>query len=158
MGELPLRDRFDNALVGFRFTSSCEAERDDVVSAPLSLIVVALAGTVLMMFDARRRQWELPGGMRELGESARQTAVRELAEETGIRTNDLDLAAVAEFELARPARREYAAVYRTELQVAPHLVVNDEALRFQWWDPRTPSSDDMSPLDAEIGKRVMQAR
>jgi 8-oxo-dGTP diphosphatase len=44
------------------------------------------------------------------GETARQAAVRELAEETGVWTTDLDFAAVVEFELQRPARREYGAI------------------------------------------------
>ena len=71
--------------------------------------------------------------MREPGETARQAAVRELAEETGIGAVDLDFVAVAECDLRRPSRREYTAIYRTDLQVAPQLVVNDEALAFLWW-------------------------
>jgi ADP-ribose pyrophosphatase YjhB (NUDIX family) len=90
------------------------------------------------------------------GETARQAAVRELAEETGISTTDLDFTAVVEFELQRPTRREYAAVYRTVLQVQPQLVVNDEISDFRWWDPSSLLSDDMSPLDAEIGRRVFE--
>ncbi|MGH3809175.1 MAG: NUDIX domain-containing protein [Pseudonocardiaceae bacterium] len=46
--------------------------------------------------------------MRERGETARQAAARELTEETGIWTTDLDFAAVDEFDLRQPARREYA--------------------------------------------------
>lgn len=122
---------------------------------PLSLVVVACAGRVLMVLDAGRGQWELPGGMREPGETPRQAAVRELAEETGIVVADLEPAAVAEFVLARPARREYAAVYRLELRAGPQLAADDEVLDFLWWDPRSPLAGDMSPLDAEIGRRVM---
>jgi 8-oxo-dGTP diphosphatase len=56
--------------------------------------------------------------------------------------------------LARPARREYAAVYRLVLRAMPQLVADDEVLDFRWWDPRSPLPGDMSPLDAEIGRRV----
>lgn len=63
--------------------------------------------------------------------------MRELAKETGIWTTDLDCAAVVEFDLRQPARRECAAVYRTQLLLVPRLVVNDEALDFRWWDPRS---------------------
>jgi 8-oxo-dGTP pyrophosphatase MutT (NUDIX family) len=63
-----------------------------------------------MVFNGWRRQWELPGGMRDPGETTRQAAVRELAEETGIRSVDLDFVAVAEVDLQRPSRREYTAI------------------------------------------------
>lgn len=157
MAALPLRDRVGNALVGFRFADESELEIvDDRIPMPLSLIVVTLADTVLMVLNDQRGQWELPGGMRERGETARQAAARELAEETGIWTTDLGFAAVVEFDLRQPARREYAAVYRAELHVGPRLVVNDEALDFRWWDLHSSLSEDMSPLDAEIGRRVIE--
>jgi 8-oxo-dGTP pyrophosphatase MutT (NUDIX family) len=70
---------------------------------PASFVVVTVKDTVLLVFDRWRAQWELPGGMREPGETARQAAVRELAEETGVQTTDLDFAAAAEF--ARWTRR-----------------------------------------------------
>ena len=107
-----------------------------------------------MVFDSWRWQWELPGGMREPGETARQTAVRELVEETGIGAVDLEFVAVVEWDLRRPSRREYAAIYRTELQVAPQLVVNDEALAFLWWNSQSPN-EQMNPLDAEIARHTI---
>jgi 8-oxo-dGTP diphosphatase len=154
---LPLHDGVGNALVGFRFAVESElAVLGDRVPMPVSLIVVTFAGRVLMVFDRWRTQWELPGGMLARGETARQAAVRELAEETGVSATDLDFAAVVQFELQRPARREYAAVFRTALQVEPRLVVNDEVSDFRWWDPCAPVGGDMSPLDAEIGRRVFE--
>ncbi|MPZ65923.1 MAG: NUDIX domain-containing protein [Pseudonocardiaceae bacterium] len=53
---------------------------------PTALTVVTFADRVLMGFDRWRRQWELPGGMLEPGETAWQAAVRELEEETGVVT------------------------------------------------------------------------
>jgi 8-oxo-dGTP diphosphatase len=136
MVELPLHDAAGNALVDFRFAAESElAVLDDRIPMPMSLIVVTFAGRVLMVFDRWRMQWELPGGTLAPGETARQAAVRELAEETGISTTDLDFTAVVEFTLQWPTRREYGAVYRTALQVEPQLVVNDEISDFRWWDP-----------------------
>lgn len=109
-----------------------------------------------MMFDSWRKQWELPGGMRESGESARQAAGRELREGTGLDVSDLTFAGVAEFGLTKPKRREILAVYQVQLEAPPRLTVNDEALGFRWWPPSEPVGDDMSPLDAEIARRVVR--
>ncbi|MFI7121747.1 NUDIX hydrolase [Amycolatopsis sp. NPDC049868] len=159
MAELPIRDRAGNALVDFRFVAEGELEGlVEHVAVPASLVVAVHAEAVLMMFDSRRRQWELPGGMREAGESPREAAVRELGEETGIHGVDLSFAAAAEFDLVKPERRELLAVYRTQLQVAPRLTVNGEALDFRWWPPSEPVSEEMSPLDAEIARRVVRRR
>ncbi|MGH3696396.1 MAG: NUDIX hydrolase [Pseudonocardiaceae bacterium] len=156
MVALPLHDPAGNALVRFRLAVETElAGLDSRIPLAASLIVVTHLGRVLTVFDRWRRQWELPGGMLERGESARQAAVRELSEETGIPATDLDFAAVAEFALRRPTRREYAAIYQTALEDEPQLVVNDEVSDFHWWDPGTPPSGAMSPIDAEIARRVV---
>lgn len=151
MAVLPIRDRAGNALIGFRAIAEDELPRQ----VPASLVVVVHAGAVLMMFDSWRRAWELPGGMAEPGETARQTGIRELREETGIGGVDLTFAAVAEFDLVDPERRELLAIYRARLESVPPLTVNDEALAFRWWPPTDPVADDMSPLDAEIARRVL---
>jgi 8-oxo-dGTP pyrophosphatase MutT (NUDIX family) len=150
---LPLRDRAGNVLLAVR-----RVAESDLAPVPASLVVVVHAGAVLMMFDRRRGQWELPGGMREPGETARETAARELAEETGIDGVPLTFAAVAEFDLTRPARRELLAVYRTELGTAPRLTLSEEGLGFRWCSPGEPAGPDTSPLDAEIAARVIRPR
>ena len=158
MAALPIRDRAGNALVDFRFVTEEKLTRlAEQVAVPASLVVVTHADTVLMMFDSWRKQWELPGGMREPNETTRQAAVRELREETGIHVMDLTFAGVAEFDLTKPERRELLAVYQVQLQVMPRLTVNAEALDFQWWLPLDPVSEAMSPLDAEIARRVVHS-
>jgi 8-oxo-dGTP diphosphatase len=150
---LPISDRAGNTLVGFGFTEEENAAR---LVVPASLVVVTHADAVLMIFDSWRKAWELPGGQREPGETMRAAAVRELREETGIHGVDPAFAAVAEFDLVKPARREFLAVYRVRLQAVPRLVVNDEALDFLWWPPSDAVREDMSPLDAEIARRICE--
>jgi 8-oxo-dGTP pyrophosphatase MutT (NUDIX family) len=155
MAPFPIHDRAGNALIGFRAGVEDELVRPvERLAMPASLVVVIHADAVLMMFDSWRKQWELPGGTREHEETARQAAVRELHEETGIQAVDLTFVAVAEFDLVAPERRELLAIYRLHLQAVPALTVNDEALDFRWWSPAAPVDSDMSPLDAEIARRV----
>jgi 8-oxo-dGTP pyrophosphatase MutT (NUDIX family) len=156
VSRLPLRDGAGNVLLDVRFAAEAEvtalAER---VPVPLSLVVVVLGDAVLLVFDRHRRRWELPGGTREAGETPGAAAVRELAEETGVRTTDLVFAAVVEFDLRQPSRHEGAAVYRTDLPAPPRLLGDDEIGGFRWWDPRVPPGKDVHPFDAEIARRVV---
>ncbi|HEU5111206.1 MAG TPA: hypothetical protein VFT95_21910, partial [Micromonosporaceae bacterium] len=69
MVALPIRDRAGNTLVGLDFISE-ERLTPLAGQMPASLVVATHAHAVLMMFDSWRRQWELPGGMREPGETA----------------------------------------------------------------------------------------
>jgi 8-oxo-dGTP diphosphatase len=147
-----ITDRAGNALLDVRVVAEEELTGQAV---PASLVVATHAGAVLMLFDSWRKEWELPGGKQEPGETARQTAVRELREETGIEAVDLTFAAVAEFDLVKPKRHEVLAIYRLHLDALPQLTVNEEALAFRWWPPSDPVSEDMSPLDAEIARRVV---
>jgi 8-oxo-dGTP diphosphatase len=157
MAVLPIHDRAGNALVDFCFVVEEELPRlSEKTPMPASLVVVTHADAVLMMFDSWRKQWEVPGGMRESGESAREAAVRELREETGLDVADLAFAGVAEFGLTKPKRRELLAVYQVQLEAPPRLTVNDEALGFRWWPPSEPVGDNMSPLDAEIARQVVR--
>lgn len=158
MATLPIRDRAGNTLIDFRVVPEEElAHLTEHVAMPASLVVVTTARrAALMVFDSWRKQWELPGGSRESGETPRQVAVRELREETGIHAVDLTFAALAEFDLTMPQRRELAAVYQVQLQIVARLTVNDEALDFRWWPPSEAVSENMSPLDAEIARRVLR--
>ncbi len=152
-----VRDDDGNVLVDVRVAAESDLGMlERRLPMPASLIVVRFRDSVLMLFNGWRRQWELPGGRREPGETARQAAVRELVEETGIGSVDLDFVAVAEVDLRRPSRREYTAMYRADLQVAPQLVVNDEALAFLWWDPQSSATEQMNPIDAELARRTIQ--
>ncbi|WP_170026297.1 NUDIX hydrolase [Actinomadura oligospora] len=55
-----------------------------VVTTAFTLVLDAAGRTLLTRVDRPGRGWEVPGGHVELGEDPVDTAVRELAEETGL--------------------------------------------------------------------------
>lgn len=120
-----------------------------------SLVVVEWGQRVLLGFNVMRQQWKLPGGSVEAGESAHEAALRELAEETGIRADRVSLVARAEFMFGGEATTYLAAVFTVVLDSAPDLVESDELNSFIWWDPTGELWDGLSPLDAEVVRRCL---
>ena len=153
--KLPIIDALGNHLVALEHSPE---EDVDLAPAPCPLsLVVARApdGRVLLGLNRWRRVWELPGGVREPNESARVTAGRELAEETGLGVtfDDLRWVGVAHFALVRPARDELAAVYLANLPALPDVTpVDGELLALAWLDPGAPTPPDASPIDVAIAR------
>jgi len=128
---------------------------DGVSPLARSLVVVRWGQKVLLGFNVSRQQWELPGGAVEPGESPHEAAIRELAEETGIRVDQVALISRAEFMFGSEATSHLAAVFSVVLGSAPDLVENDELNSFRWWDPTTDLLDGQCLLDAEIARRCL---
>jgi 8-oxo-dGTP diphosphatase len=111
------------------------AGRNPVVPLTASLVVLWCDGTCLMVFNRFRQAWELPGGMLDPGESAREAAFRELAEESGQRPGTLELAGVALSRVAPDHRLEHLAIYRGRIDSPLPFAPNDEMSQALWWDP-----------------------
>jgi 8-oxo-dGTP diphosphatase len=154
--ELPIYDALGGSLVSLARLEAASLEGlDGSVPLARSLVVVLWGRRVLMGFNAGRQQWELPGGALEAGESAYDAALRELAEETGIRAERVSLVARAEFMFGGEATRHLAAVFTVAADSAPDVVGNDEMDDFGWWDPAGELWDGMSPVDAEVARRCL---
>lgn len=156
MTELPVFDACGGSLVSLVRLEGASLEDLDG-SSPLarSIVVVQWGQQVLLGFNVNRQHWELPGGAVEPGESAHEAAIRELAEETGIRVDRVALVALAEFMFESEATIHLAAVFTVVLGSAPDLVENDELNSFMWWDPTAELWDGLCLLDAAVARRCL---
>ena len=90
-------------------------------------------------------------------ESARETAVREFLDETGVPAGDgVDFVGVATVQLGHERRIEYAAVYRTALTAPVELEPNDEIDDIDWWD-LTSELPGLSGIDAHLAQLAVEA-
>jgi 8-oxo-dGTP diphosphatase len=104
-----------------------------------ALVIAQDAAGFLLVLNSRRRVWELPGGIIEPGESARDCALRELCEESSQRVRSLRWRALLEFDLPGRAsvgrRTEYGALFCGELVPDVPFVRNEEADDMGLWQP-----------------------
>nr|WP_062335090.1 NUDIX hydrolase [Herbidospora sakaeratensis] len=124
----------------------------DDAPMPAALVVVRCGDHLLLVHDRYRAQWELPGGRIDPGEGPHEAAVRELHEESGLRLPALSLAGYARFELTRPVRTEYAAIYVAEVP-ARHddFTPNEEIAAIHWWDTTGPPPEGAQDIDVTLG-------
>jgi 8-oxo-dGTP pyrophosphatase MutT (NUDIX family) len=63
-----------------------------------AVVLARAPGGVVLVFNRYRRVWELPGGLIDPGETARQSAGRELFEEAGCTARELHWLGVVEVD------------------------------------------------------------
>lgn len=135
-----------------------EEELDKMpLDAPLthSLIVVKYQCKYILMLNKWRKSWELPGGVIEQGETARECIIRELFEETNQKVIDVEFKGLMKFDLQPsfhgPKRIEYGALFYRELDNLVDFIENDEAEKIILWD----GSSDIGYI-AEIDKKLIE--
>jgi 8-oxo-dGTP diphosphatase len=148
--ELPVLNTDGSVLLSFEPLHEDQlGSLDPAVPLTASLVVLWCGRECLMVFNRFRRAWELPGGMIDPGESAREAAVRELAEESGQRADSLDFAGVAKIQVAPDNRLEYLATYRGQIALPQPFTPNAEMSAATWWNPTEPLPD-LFPIDAVL--------
>jgi len=119
---------------------------DPAAPAPNSLVPAASAivpddgGKILLQRRTDNGLWALPGGGMELGESIRDTAVREVHEETGLSVRPLYIVGV--YSDPRhvfayddgEVRQEYSVCLACEV-VSGTLRISDESTELGWFSP-----------------------
>jgi 8-oxo-dGTP diphosphatase len=112
---------------------------ENVIDAPLthSLVVAKHKEKYLLMFNKWRKNWELPGGIIDDGETARECAARELIEETNQSVENLTFKGLMKFQLKPDDRIEYGALFSGEIIYLKPFIDNDEAEQIVLWDKVT---------------------
>lgn len=145
-------DSHGNALVEVALGES----PDTTTTAPLTgaLVVVTGPDGVLLVHDRWRDQWEVPGGGIDAGESPKEAAAREVAEESGQRVTVLRWVGRATFLIAADGHLAQADLFRGEVEGAAPFEPNAEIAGVRWWDGVSPLAD-LSAVDAELVRRVL---
>lgn len=125
----------------------------NVIDAPLthSLVVAKHNEKYLLMFNKWRKNWELPGGIIDDGETPRECAARELMEETNQSIENLTFKGLMKFQLKPDDRLEYGALFSGEIIDLKPFIDNDEAEKIVLWDKVT----DIGTVD-EIDEKLLE--
>lgn len=153
-------DRHGNSLTAVTRATAEELEgAASVTPCPLALVVLidSATGDVLFGLNTWRREYELPGGIVESGETFIEAARRELEEETALRVENLDLLGYARFALTNPHREELGAVFCAEV-TGQQASASEEMQHFVWRKPLTPSELAISALDDAIASWASHSR
>ncbi|BDH07079.1 DNA mismatch repair protein MutT [Streptomyces seoulensis] len=100
------------------------------------VVVTDGAGRVLLGWSRKRAVWELPGGKNDAGEGFAEAAVRELAEETGLRADAAHARLLALLmDSAHGIPRVTAAVRLIAYEGEPSVREPELIDRWEWHDP-----------------------
>ncbi|MGH3306854.1 MAG: tRNA (adenosine(37)-N6)-threonylcarbamoyltransferase complex ATPase subunit type 1 TsaE, partial [Nocardioides sp.] len=154
----PLAEKLnENLLLDFRHCPESDlASLDPSIPLRLSLMVAEHDGRVVLVHNSWRQEWELPVGETRKDETARETAVRRFAEETGTSVPDVDFVGVGTVQLGHERSIEYVAVFRTRLGGLGLFEANDEVDKLAWWDT-VRDYEGLSPIDEHLARLAISA-
>lgn len=129
----------------YRFIKFIEMKEEVITKYPLSgsFAVVTFNDRLLLCYNTLRKQWELPAGHRELGETPKNCAIRELFEETGQKVNELQFLGLLVSENEKNYTIKYNPVYYSSIEKLSPFLVNDETTLITLWD----GSSELGPID-----------
>ncbi|MFE7815032.1 NUDIX domain-containing protein [Streptomyces sp. NPDC057433] len=161
---------YDTAVRIAEAVGSGEVPACDIVQTPEPTAETVAAGVLL--FDERDRVllvdptykpgWEFPGGVVEPGEAPARAGVREVAEETGIRLDDVPALLVVDWE--PPAPPAYGGLRllfdggRLAAADAARLLLPGPELRDWRFVSETEAADMLPPVRYERLRRALRAR
>lgn len=121
------------------FEEFVEISEDEVCLTELdyplthALVIAKFEDKYLLLFNRWRKEWEVPGGMIDEGESCRECAIRELFEETNQQPGAILFNGLMKFRL-HTGNIEYGALYSVRLEQVVEFAENNEAVRIAFWN------------------------
>jgi 8-oxo-dGTP diphosphatase len=130
-----------------RFVALHESTESSPPFPPRFAVVLARhRGGVVLVFSRYRKVWELPGGLIDPGETARQCAAREFHEETGGQAGELEWLGLVE---VHDGSTHFGGVFRCTAEFVPGSFENEETVALSSWtreDPPQPLGDSDAAL------------
>ena len=115
-----------------------------------ALVVARWDDRYLFVFhhDRHRRQWEIPGGSIEEGETPRECAAREFKEETNQEAKSLHFCGLAKTATSN-GFTEYTSLFSAVLDELSPFQRNDEIERIALWDLKQDIGE-VNPIDRKL--------
>jgi 8-oxo-dGTP diphosphatase len=133
------------------FHEVAENERAPVDRLEFAVVIAHTRDGEVLVYNRYRHVWELPGGLIDTDETARETALRELAEEAGCASGELDWLGVVEVD---DGRRHLGAVFGCDVTDVPETMNTEEIGGIAFWrrgDHPQPLGDSDNALLERLG-------
>ena len=123
--------------------------------------VVVKEGKILIIkrnFDPNRGKWSIPGGVIEVGETVRESAVREVYEETGLRVKIGKIADVVDNIIHEGEKVKYHFVncdFEAEY-ISGEVKINEEVSDFAWIEEEDMEKYNMTKGAASVIRLVFE--
>lgn len=109
-----------------------ESECTTIADPTFAVVLARSANGVVVVFNRYRKVWELPGGLIDAGESARDSAARELTEEAGSTARDLHWLGLVE---VADGATHFGGVFACDVDDVPAKFSSDEIGAIAVWRP-----------------------
>jgi 8-oxo-dGTP diphosphatase len=96
-----------------------------------AVLIARTPAGIALVFNRWRKVWELPGGLIDAGETARDCAVREFREETGGEAGDTEWLGLVE---VNDGSTHFGAVYRCTARFVPETFESEETGGLAFWN------------------------